>query len=402
LLRGRLAQATEHAEKAVTTADWIGEPFIRAISYSGLAQVLLEKGSRRKSSEYLDESLRISREIHCYANEFKCLLVKAYEAFTDGDEGEGRSYLRSAMSMGREKELGMMDFLHPPIMSEVCSRALEHGIEKEYVQWLIRTLRLKPGAPSHTCEEWPWPVKIFTLDGLSILIDGNGVDFHSKVQKRPLEMLKVIIASGEREVSEMQVSDMLWPDADGDMAHRSFATTLHRLRCLLGDEKTIRHRDGKVGLVPCTCWVDAAAFEHILAQADDAMKQGNKTRAVDLLERAVALYRGPFLPEDMVKGWSISYRERLRYKFIRAVEKLGCLHVEEGALDRAIECFEKGLDVDDLAEGLYQHLMLCLARLGRKSESIGVYGRCKKTLSAILGIGPSQKTECIYKSLFSI
>ncbi|MGA1796146.1 MAG: BTAD domain-containing putative transcriptional regulator [bacterium] len=401
LLRGRLAPATEHAEKAVTTADWIGEPFIRAISYSGLAQVLLERGSRQKASEHIEESLRISREIHCYPNEFKCLLVKAYCAFTNGDEGEGIEYLRAGMSMGREKELGMMDFLHPPIMAEVCSRALEHGIEKEYVQWLIRTLRLKPRDPAHTCEHWPWPVKIFTLDGFSILIQGKVVDFHSKVQKRPIEMLKVLVASGEREVGEMQVSDMLWPDADGDMAHRSFATTLHRLRCLLGDEKTIRLRDGKVGLVPCSCWVDAAAFEHILAQADDATKQGNKATAVDLLERAVALYRGPFLPEDAVKAWSVSYRERLRYKFIRAVAKLGCLHEEEGALDRAIECFERGLDVDDLAEGLYHHLMLCLARLGRKSEAIGVYGRCKKTLSAVLGIEPSRKTDDIYRSLFS-
>jgi len=330
-----------------------------------------------------------------------CLLARAYHAFTNGNEEEGIECLRSAMSLGREKGSGVPDSLCPPIKADACSQAHEQGIEMEHVRWLIRTMGLKPEAPSHISEDRPWPVKIFTLGGFSLLIDGKDMDFHPKVQRRPLEMLKVIIASGEREVGKMQVSDMLWPDADGDMAYRSFATTLHRLRHLLGDEKTILLSDGKVSLLPHTCWVDAATFEHMLSQADDATKQGDKRMAVDLFEKAVALYKGPFLPEDAAKAWSISYRERLRNKFIRAVEKLGCLFEEGGDLDRAIECFDRGLDVDDLAEGFYQHLMLCLVRLGRKSEAIGVYSRCQKNLSAILGIEPSQKTEGIYKSLFS-
>jgi len=45
-----------------------------------------------------------------------------------------------------------------------------------------------------------------------------------KGSTKPLAMLKALIALGGKEVEEEQISDILWPDADGDMAHQSWAT----------------------------------------------------------------------------------------------------------------------------------------------------------------------------------
>ena len=42
-----------------------------------------------------------------------------------------------------------------------------------------------------------------------------------------------LIALGGREASEERLSNALWPDADGDLAHESFTITLHRLRRLM-------------------------------------------------------------------------------------------------------------------------------------------------------------------------
>lgn len=66
-----------------------------------------------------------------------------------------------------------------------------------------------------------------------------------------------------------------------------------------------------------------------------------------------------------------------------------------------MNCYQKGLEVDDLAEEFYQRLMTCLQRLGRRPEALTVYNRCRNTLSTALGVEPSIRTAAIYKSLLS-
>jgi two-component SAPR family response regulator len=92
-------------------------------------------------------------------------------------------------------------------------------------------------------------------------------------------------------------------------------------------------------------------------------------------------------------------RERLRSKFLRAVGFLGRSLERDGQWTEAIACYRRGLEVDDLAEGFYQRLMLCHGRLGQIAEAVGVYDRCRKTLTAVLGILPSPETETIRRSL---
>src|SRR3989337_418927 len=63
----------------------------------------------------------------------------------------------------------------------------------------------------------------------------------------------------------------------------------------------------------------------------------NPQSAIQLLEKALSLYRGHFLPADAGKTWTVSYRERLRSKFIRLTMIFG-RHLEDtGQWDRATE-----------------------------------------------------------------
>ena len=66
-----------------------------------------------------------------------------------------------------------------------------------------------------------------------------------------------MIALGGKDVREGQLSDLLWPEADGDQASRAFRTALSRLRQLIGNEKAIGYVEGKATLNPLYCWVDA-------------------------------------------------------------------------------------------------------------------------------------------------
>ena len=113
------------------------------------------------------------------------------------------------------------------------------------------------------------------------------------------------------------------------------------------------------------------------------------------------LYQGPFLADEIEQFWVISPRERLRSRFIRNLIWLGRYWQDREEWQKAIESFQRGLEIDDVSEDLYQQLMLCYRQIGRRAEALSIYQRCRKTLSTTLEIDPSPKTEAIYKSLNS-
>jgi LuxR family transcriptional regulator, maltose regulon positive regulatory protein len=284
-------------------------------------------------------------------------------------------------------------------MAKLCTRALEAEIEVEYVQELICRLRIVPDRSPIHLENWPWYLKVFTLGRFELLKDGKPAQFSRKVQQKPLSLLKVLIALGGREIKEDQIADILWPEADGDAAHHAFVSTLHRLRQLIGYEKALHFREGKISLDDRYFWVDAWALEHIWEQADVCRKEGRVDISVQLAEKAIAMYRGPFLSGETEEPWMVSLRERLRNKFLTCVNRLGRYWQQVGQEMKAVECYQRGLDADDLAEEFYQGLMICHQRLNQEAEARAVYHRCRKILSSAIGVEPSPKTEAIYQSL---
>ena len=70
-----------------------------------------------------------------------------------------------------------------------------------------------------------------------------------------------------------------------------------------------------------------------------------------------------------------------------------------GNWDRALAYYRRGIDVDELAEEFYQGIMRCYAATGRPAEGIAVYRRLRQTLSVVLGLKPSTRTEQIARLL---
>lgn len=233
------------------------------------------------------------------------------------------------------------------------------------------------------------PVRIYTCGRFGVVINGSPLRFTRKVQKKPLDLLKAIIAFGGRDISEQQLTAALWPDSGTNSAHLCFKTNIHRLRHMLGNEHIVVVQEGRVSLDTRYCWIDVWAFERILGQA----KKAGAASAALLTGQAVALYGGHFLETDCNEPWTVSLREHLRCLYVRAIVRLGAYHEQAGVLDRAIECYEDGLRVDDLEEEFYQRLIACHLRAGRKAEAIRTCQRCCSVLTACLGVGPSPETR---------
>jgi DNA-binding SARP family transcriptional activator len=67
--------------------------------------------------------------------------------------------------------------------------------------------------------------------------------------------------------------------------------------------------------------------------------------------------------------------------------------------ERAAQIYERGLELDNLAEEFYQRLMICHRERGNVADAVRVYRRCRENLSVVLGIPPSAGTTSLYNSL---
>ena len=61
--------------------------------------------------------------------------------------------------------------------------------------------------------------------------------------------------------------------------------------------------------------------------------------------------------------------------------------------ESAIDLYLRGLEVEEVAEELYQGLITCYLVIGKISEGLSAYERCRESLSASLNVKPSQATE---------
>ncbi|MCX5914108.1 MAG: BTAD domain-containing putative transcriptional regulator [Deltaproteobacteria bacterium] len=401
LHRADLGQASLQVELALKFSKGVGYLHNIASCHLLMALVLHEQKKDREAADHLACALRIFRGFKSQNFEFCVLLAEAFFALDRGEEAQGLLSVRKAFALGREGGYlpTFIDF--PDAMARLCTRALEEGIEVAYVQDLIRKGNLTPEKDTIPPENWPWPLKVFTLGRFEILRDGRPIQFPRKIQQKPLAMLKVLIALGGREVRDDQVADLLWPESEGDTAHMSFISTLHRLRQLLGHEKAVQYRDGRVALDGRFCWVDVRAFERMAEEAQARWKKGMTDQAIQLSEKALEMYGGAFLPGDMDQPWSLSLRERLKGKLLGTVNRLADERCRLGQWEKAAEYYQKGLEINDLIEEFYQNLMDCYLHLGKKAEALAVFQRCTRTLSAALGIEPSAKTRAMYNFLLA-
>ncbi len=117
-------------------------------------------------------------------------------------------------------------------------------------------------------EQRNYPLHVYTLGRFSVSRGLKPIRFARKAQHRPLELLKVLVALGGREVATDQLAAALWPESEGDEAYNAFEITLHRLRKLAGVEKALVLSNGLLTLDNQLCWVDVWAFEQITGLAE--------------------------------------------------------------------------------------------------------------------------------------
>jgi LuxR family maltose regulon positive regulatory protein len=230
------------------------------------------------------------------------------------------------------------------------------------------------------------PIAIYTLGHFEVTLNGAPLKFVFKVPRKPLALLKALLAGGRNGVGQTALCDTIWPELEPWSAARALHITAFRLRGLMNSKSALIVQEGRVALDPDQCWVDAWQFEQSLAEAKDPAEQ----------LWALRFYRGTFLG-DSDHPLALEARDRLSCKFIRSVAQLGASYERMGDSQSAIDLYLMALDADGRCEELHQALMRCLAREGQPSAVAAAYHRCRALLQRHFGSEPSEVTEQIFR-----
>jgi len=389
LRQGDLARA--EAQLTLMAADApTAMPYEQALRLQALAQLKLARARPAEALPPLEEAVSIARAVGGEAIEHSAELLRALALHQAGREVDALTALRRAMALGAHHGYRNYYGWDQGLAAKACALALANGVEPAYVTGLVRARRLSPPPDA---EAWPWPVAIRTLGRFELRLEGAPLTFTGKAQRRPLDLLMVLVALGGKDVPVRSMVRALWPGVDAGSARQSLDVALHRLRRLLGHEGAVTLAEQRLALDPSVVWVDATAFERLVAREGP----GAVCTPAEL-SAALALYRGPFLPGSGDAPWAVPRREAMRAHLVRRLTE-GCRAMPAERDQEAVQLLERGLDVEPQAEVLYRELIARHLSAGHRIEAAETYRRCERSLHALLGVRPAEATRSLVEGL---
>ena len=207
------------------------------------------------------------------------------------------------------------------------------------------------------------PLRLSTFGGLSLTAESGPVT-GAATQRRKLALLAVLAAGGERGVSRDRLLALFWSESDAEHARHALTQSLSALRRELGsDDLFLGSAD--LSLNTAVIESDVAALETALARTE--------------LERAVALYVGPFLDGihlDHAHGspeferWVETERSRLAGLIAEALEHLAVAATECHEHRRAVEWWRRLAALDPYSARSAAGLITALAAAGDASGAL--------------------------------
>jgi DNA-binding SARP family transcriptional activator len=193
-----------------------------------------------------------------------------------------------------------------------------------------------------------------------------------------------------------------WGDRPQSTARKCLRTDIWRVRQVVeegGCDACLRVKNDEVGFdADSDHWLDVREFERRLAQVPEGDEHPLTPCTAALLAEAVELYRGDLL-EGIYDDWCLFERERLRLRFLDALERLMAWHARHGAWLQASLHAQRLLSHDPLREHVHRDLMRFLAYAGDRPGALRQFATCERLLLRELELEPMEETAALAEEI---
>jgi LuxR family maltose regulon positive regulatory protein len=200
-------------------------------------------------------------------------------------------------------------------------------------------------------------------------------------------LLVRLLDAGPQGLAVERLWESVWGESELSMA--ALHQALRRLRVQTG--LAVAAREGY-----CTIRTPWEAIDYDVRSFEQALDTPTNREAV---QRAMALYRGDFLPGAPLSAslWIETRRAHLQQRYLDALEQLARV-VECDAPHMAIHYYQQVLQIDGCREQTAAQLMRLAARFGNRSLVAATFEHLKGALRT-LGAAPEPSTTALYQQL---
>jgi predicted ATPase/DNA-binding SARP family transcriptional activator len=226
----------------------------------------------------------------------------------------------------------------------------------------------------------------FGLLGPLIVRNETGGEMPVRGTKLRALLTLLLVARGSP-VPQQRLVEALWGSDPPGNPVNALQAQVSQLRKLLGST-AIQATAGGYVISLGSGQLDVEVFEQLVEQALEAADHGRPGDALEMLERAEALWRGAPLAEVDEPDVVAPERIRLEELHLSAIEARLRAAVDCGRHRDVVPELESLVAAHPLREGLWELLMLALYRCGRQADALHAFQQARDALVEQLGLEP--------------
>lgn len=246
-------------------------------------------------------------------------------------------------------------------------------------------------------------IVVRTLGKFRVIIDGRELATADWRRKRARDLFKLLLIHHRRALTSDEILEMLWKGAAGRGSISLVMNAVSHIRRAIEPERgahkasaILSGGDGAYMLdLGEGASIDFLEFKALIVAA---RRGASAEERRDQYERAVALYHGDFLREDLYEEWAAPERELLKDAFLEGMEFLAADMLRSGRSEETIETARRILQHDRTNERAYELLLLALRERGRGGEARKVYAECAALFRSELGVDPPDRLRAVAES----
>ncbi len=360
LTQNRFGEARSHFEESLKITrdshiNW-GSAFLHA----SLVYPMLTLGYPREAHKHLKQAQQQLGHSGSRLLDHFITITQAWYEIENGSRETGLVHLERAFAMARKENYLSSPWLARDFLGKLCMLALRHKIEVDFVRRIIRQAGVMPESPPIDIPDWPWPVRILTLGRFAVLQEDVPVPTSAKGQGKPLELLKLMIALGGRDIPKQRLIATLWPELDADYGDKAFDTTLYRLRKMLGMDRAVYVQAGLASINHHIVWIDVWALNRLVSlHRHQSGATSEPEQLIRVANEALEMYHGDFLGHDNSLNQYGRKREQLRKVFSEIMIEIASVLVANGRSKDAESLYNRALErIPDTPEILTRYTVL--------------------------------------------
>ncbi len=411
-LFGDPAAAERAAAEGIAICRWAGDPWVSALTELALGATAVCAGRHPEAVDALTRALQAFRDC---GDPFGRAAARLWLSLTYHASGAAEQFathvddlLNLCETRGYDSLLTGPSLLGPPDprrIVPVLLAAQARGLRPAYVSRLLADAGL-PQVRAHP----GYQLRVQTLGGFRAWRGRAEIDPREWQRDKARQLFQLLLTQRARPLQREEIAERLWPNLAPDIANRDFKVALNVLNKVLEPGRATDApsafvvRDGTAYCLrpEADLWLDLTEFE-LAAEAGlnliDGPEADAREKAQALLQTAVGLYTGDFLPEAVYEDWAAHEQERLLALYLRAADRLAGLLLERGQSEEAVVMCQRILARDACWERAYQVTMLAFEQLGNRSQALRVYQRCVVALRNELDVAPSPATVAVMERL---